>query len=124
MNEQRSEQHIDSELKHYFALAKAQKCPPSMKKNLYSQLPVGKPRLWQPTRLALAGISLVFVTSVLFKFNAYQQDKHHELLQAQADLEVAMHYMNRVSLKSITSVHNKGIKPGLIKPLAKSVAAL
>ena len=124
MNKDKLEQHIDNELNDFFSSARAQKCPSSMKKNLYQQIALSKPPLWQPSRLIVAGLSLALVISVVFKFNKHQYNPDLELLQAQADLEIAMHYVNQVSFKSITSVHTKGLKPGLIKPLAKSVATL
>lgn len=93
-----------------------------MKKNLYDEIGMNQSFAWWPSRLIVASLSVVLVTSVMFKYNQHQQSRHSELLQAQADLHLAMHYMNRISFKSLATVNTKGLKPGLIKPLAKSAA--
>lgn len=124
MNKDKLEKHIDTKMQHYFASARNQKCPASMKKSLYDEIGLNKPFRWQPSRLIVASLSVVLVTSMVFKFNQHQQNRHNELLQAQDDLQMAMLYINRVSFKSLASVNTKGLKPGLIKPLAKSAATL
>jgi len=124
MNNKRLKQK--AELDHYFECSRHQKCPPSMKQNLYKKIGMNSNQSWtsflQPSRIMVAGISLVFVASVIFKINNNSQQ--NELIQAQLDLQVAMHYMKRISFKSLTAINNNGIKPGLIKPLARSVALL
>lgn len=119
MNNKPTEQLIDQ----YFDCARKIKCPPTMKKNLYQQVSSEK-KSWFSARYAMAGLSLVFVTSVIFKISTDNHIQENNLLQAQTDLQIAMHYMNRVSFKSLSSVNNKGIRPGLIVPMAKSVASL
>ena len=126
MNNKQLEQNTQKNLDNYFEYSRRQKCPSSMKQSLYRKTGINSNQdwfsFWQPRRFLVAGISLVFVTSVIFKINnASQQD---ELVQAQLDLQVAMHYMNRVSFKPLTAISNDGLKPGLIKPLARSVAML
>ncbi len=93
-----------------------------MKTALYENIGLNQNYTWQPSKLLVAGLSTVLVVSMMFTYR--QHNRQNELMQAQADLEVAMHYMNRVSLKSISSVNSNGLTPGLIKPLAKSVATL
>lgn len=124
MNKKAIEQQVQSELEQYFECARKQKCPPSMKQNLYKKVLANKQQSWFPTRMAVAGLSLVFISSVVFKISNNHNMQQDELAQARIELQVAMHYMNQVSLKSLTAVNNKGIKPGLIKPLARSVATL
>ncbi|MBL4772992.1 MAG: hypothetical protein JKX98_05155 [Alcanivoracaceae bacterium] len=131
MNKKLIERQVQAELEHYFEYARAQKCPPGMKRKLYHQLEINsqnsKATSWFPARLTLAGLSLVFVSSVVFKVSNYynlESDNMNDLKQAQVELQIAMHYMNQVSFKSLTLVNNKGLKPGLIKPLARSVASL
>ncbi|MCF6288268.1 MAG: hypothetical protein L3J53_03405 [Proteobacteria bacterium] len=94
-----------------------------MKTNLYQQLATKKTP-WFATRYVIAGLSLMLVTSVMFKISSNQPISQDNVMQAQADLQLAMHYMNRVSFKSLSSVNQKGIKPGLIMPMAQSVASL
>lgn len=132
MNEEPAVQPVNQQahakLKQYFDCARKVKCPVSMKENLYKQISSQKPhktyRPWFPARLVVAGLSLVFITSVIFKTSNNHPIHNNTLLQAQADLQLAMHYMNRLSFKSLSAVNNQGIKPGLIVPLAKSVATL
>ena len=95
-----------------------------MKQNLYKQLQIDNAqREWWSPRFAIAGLTLVFVSSVIFNISN-TNTQQLKLDQAQAELQVAMHYMNRVSFKSLSAVNNKGIKPGLIVPLSRSVASL
>lgn len=123
MNMKSTDKQIEAELKKYFDCVREQKCPPSMKQNLYKQLQINKKHNWWSPRFAVAGLSLVFVSSVIFNItNEHKQQQ--KLDQAQADLQIAMHYMNRVSFKSLSAVNNKGLKPGLIMPLSRSVASL
>ena len=123
MNRKPIEQQLQSELEHYFECSRNIKCPNSMKNDLYQKIGINKkPRFWSP-RFAAAGLTLVFISSVVFKVS-YDHQQQNKLHQAQADLAIAMYYVNQVSLKSLTAVNNNGIKPALIKPLARSVASL
>jgi hypothetical protein len=125
MNKDSKQQHIEAELEHYFKSSKQLKCPPSMKKNLYQHISDNKTKFsWLPNKLVMASLSLVFISSVAFKISNNHSIQEESIIQAQAELQVAMHYINRVSFKSLSSVNNNGIKPGLIKPLAKSIALL
>jgi len=69
MNKKLIERQVQAELEHYFEYARAQKCPPGMKRKLYHQLEINsqnsKATSWFPARLTLAGLSLVFVSSVV-----------------------------------------------------------
>ncbi len=121
MKKKLTEQQIQAELKNYFNTARKQKCPENMQKNLYNQLQINT-KSWFSPRFAVAGLSFLFVASVIF--NTTNNHSQQQFDQAQADLQVAMHYMNRVSLKSLSAVNNKGLKPGLIMPLSRSMAAL
>ena len=124
MNEAK-EQKIQNELSNYFSCARKQKCPPSMKYKLYDEigLNTAKSNWWSP-KLAVAGLSLVFISSVVFKITNNHRIEQDNLTVAQAELEIAMHYINQVSLKSLSSINNNGIRPGIIKPLARTYAAL
>ena len=125
MNKNSKEQLIQAELERYFECSKKVKCPTSMKKNLYQHISNNSQKFsWIPNKVALAGISLVFITSVAFKISNSHLTQQKSIDQAQAELMVAMHYINQISFKSISSVNNNGIKPGLIRPLARSVAQL
>jgi len=115
------EKQIERELQCYFNNAKTQKCPPEMKENLYNKLNL-KNSSFSP-KLIAAGVSMVFIASITFKISTNKLENkgnQHEIDKAHAELQVAIHYINRVSLKSLTAVNNKGIKPAIIKPLAKT----
>ena len=110
---------IEQEINNYFNRAKTLQCPKSMKQNLYAEIGLNK-KTWLMPKLVMAGLSLVFVTSVLFKISTNTGNNVQTLDEAQVDLKIAMHYINRVSFKTLSAVNNDGIKPAIIKPLAKS----
>ncbi|MFK8010692.1 MAG: hypothetical protein AB8B80_01540 [Marinicellaceae bacterium] len=113
----------EQELSNYFNCARNQKCPDSMQQNLYHKLEINNYFSWRLPRLAIAGLTMAFVATLTL--NLSNQNNHQEKLnQAQQDLQVAMHYINRVSFKSLSAVNNKGLKPGLIVPLSRSAASL
>lgn len=119
------EQKIQTNLDDYFSCARKQNCPPSMKNKLYEEIGLNTHKTsWWPSKLAVAGLSLVFVSSVVFKVTNNHRVEQDNLAVAQAELEIAMHYINQVSFKSLSSINNKGIKPGIIKPLARTYASL
>lgn len=125
-----NEKNLEAQLKHYFDEARDVQCPDSMKKNLYAQTINSNKKSWYSNRLVLAGVSMAFVATVLVKTNhnlstiEETNKQNAQLAQAQKELNVAMHYMNRVSFKSLASVKNKGIQPAIIKPMAKSLASI
>jgi len=128
MNKELLEKQVEAELEHYFDCARSQKCPVSMKKSLYEKIASENEKTGFSTKFALMALSLVFVASVGFKITSQSISTYPKqelnLKQAQADLQIAMHYMNQVSLKSLSEVNNRGIKPALIRPLAISMASL
>lgn len=120
-----SKNNIQEELDNYFACARNQKCPPTMKAHLYSRIGLdSNTSSWFPQRLAIAGLSLVFVSSVIFKISNNHRIQKDNLAEAQAELQIAMHYINQVSMKSLSAINTNGIKPAIIKPLARTYASL
>ncbi len=117
--------HIQKELDYYFDCARNQKCPPSMKNNLYNEIGLNsKNQSWFPQRIVMAGLSLVFISSVIFKISNDRQIQQDNLAQAEVELQIAMHYINQVSMKSLSAINTNGIKPAIIKPLARTYASL
>ncbi|MCB1584635.1 MAG: hypothetical protein KDI92_16380, partial [Xanthomonadales bacterium] len=54
---------------------------------------------------------------------------HHErqqlqLEQAEKDMQIAMHYMQKISEKALEDTNTLGIKPGIIVPVSKSMAQI
>jgi hypothetical protein len=64
-----TEKQIKSELKQYFDCARDQKCPSTMQQNLYQQLNINSSKSWWSPRFAVAGLSLLFVSSVIFNIS-------------------------------------------------------
>jgi hypothetical protein len=131
MKDKLIEHQVQAELEDYFECARRQKCPPSMKASLYKQLKSDQSASWFAqlfhNKYSLVALSLVLAASVVFRvanIQSRQSEQAPDLLQAQTDLRIAMHYVNQISLKSLTEVNNKGLKPGLIRPLALSMASL
>ena len=125
-NKNQKEQQVKIEIDDYFACARQQKCPKSMKQNLYAQITKQSQRSWLSrisTPLVTAGLTLAFVSVLLFN-TPNKSLEEIDLTQAKVDLQIAMHYINQVSLKSLSSVNSNGIRPGLIQPLARTYAAL
>jgi len=118
-----TKENAAKKINNYFKNSKNITCPKSMKQNLYAKVFRNK-NTWFSYKLAFAGVSLVFVTTVLFNVSYQHKVKTEQLKNAQIELQIAMHYINQVSLKSLSAVNNKGIKPALIKPLARSYASL
>lgn len=116
------EQKVQDELDDYFNCARKKKCPTSMKRKLYAQIATEKTSAWFNPRLIMAGLSMVFVSAIVINLSNKQQQQE-QLMQAQAELQVAMHYINQVSMKSLSAVNTNGIRPGIIKPLAKTYAS-
>jgi hypothetical protein len=130
MRQNKNQESINFELDRYFKEARDTKCPKSMKKNLYAQTINKKANNWLNQRMVLAGVSMALVATFIIKLNHYQANieevnlRNAQLLQAQNELNVAMHYMNRVSFKSLASVKSKGLQPAVIMPMAKSLASI
>ena len=130
MKQKTNKENINTDLDRFFTDARAIKCPDTMKKNLYAQTINTKTTNWFSHRFVMAGVSMALVATVVIKINNYQTTientnlQNEQLLQAQNELNVAMHYINRVSFKSLASVNNKGIQPAVIRPMAKSLASI
>ncbi len=119
------QQQIKKELSDYFSRARNQKCPASMQNNLYEKIGLSpKPFSGFSPKLAIAGLSLVFVSSFVFKVAHDRHIQHNEIETAQAELHIAMHYINQVSMKSLSAINTNGIRPAIIKPMARTYASL
>lgn len=101
----------------YFENARQVQCPKTMKQKLYTET-VSKRSF--SGRLAFSGVAAAAFVA-FFSHSMYQQNR---INQAQQDLNVAMHYIQKMTFKSLSSVKTNGIQPAVIKPLAKSVASI
>lgn len=122
----KEDKYIDNEIEKYFQSAGNMKCPGSMKKNLYNELNISPGRFFTFPKLA-TGLTLVFAASIIMKISvdSYQQRQiQQQIDQAETEMQIAMHYFNRVSMKSLSAVNNNGIRPAIIKPLSKTGALL
>lgn len=113
------EQQINAELTGYFEQARRYQCPSSMKKNLYQKVGISQGNLWLKPAMAFSFMAVV-LSGVLWHNHNQQQ----QLLQAERDMQVAMHYMQKVSNKTLSGVNTHGIKPAIIVPISKSMAKI
>ncbi len=123
MRKQNIEQQVSAELTDYFENARKVKCPPSMKQNLYAELGIDQRSIWQNNwfKPALAfSFVAVFAMGLLWQNN----DQIDQLEQAERDMQIAMHYMQKVSEKTLQDVNTHGIKPAIIVPVSKSMSQM
>lgn len=118
MREQSIEQQVSEELTGYFEQARQVKCPPSMKQGLYAKVGLNRSAQWLKPAMAF---SFVAMCSLGLVWNNHKQD---QLAQAERDMQIAMHYMQKVSEKTLEDTSTLGIKPGIIVPVSKSMAQI
>jgi len=126
MRKQKTKNQVNKELAQYFEQAKQVKCPPSMKQNLYQQIDMNKTSKWKNTpwlRPALA-FSMVAVFSLGLVWQNHNQSKLEQLAAAERDMQIAMHYMQKISTKTLEGANTHGIKPAIIVPVSKSMAQI
>jgi len=119
MREQSVEQQVSEELTNYFEQARQVKCPPSMKQNLYQHLGLNRTYKWFQPALAF---SMVAVCSLGLVW--HHQKQQDQLEQAERDMQIAMHYMQKISEKTLEDTNTLGIKPAIIVPVSKSMAQI
>ena len=124
MRKQNIEQQITAELTDYFEQARQVKCPPSMKQKLYAQVGHGQKSFWQSSWFQPAmAFSLVAVFSLGLIWQNDQQFEQ-QLAAAERDMQIAMHYMQKVSEKTLQDANTHGIKPAIIVPVSKSMSQM
>ncbi len=119
MRKQRIEQQVSAELTNYFEQARKVKCPPSMKQKLYQQIDTKPNHAWFKPAMAF---SLVAVMSLGLVWQNHQQNQ--QLAAAERDMQIAMHYMQKISAKTLQDTNTHGIKPAIIVPVSKSMAQI
>ncbi len=126
MRKQREESQVNHELAQYFEQARKVKCPPSMKQNLYQQIglnPFGRLSGSPWFKPALA-FSFVAVFSLGLVWQNQNQIQKNQLAVAERDMQLAMHYMQKISAKTLEGANTHGIKPAIIIPVSKSMAQI
>lgn len=123
MRKESIDQQINADLADYFEKAKGHKCPPSMKQGLYQRIGLEKERnhfmhSWFKPAMAFSFVALT-VSGLMWQHNQDQK-----LIQAEQEMQIAMHYMQKISNKTLGDVSTHGIKPGIIVPLTKSMAKI
>ena len=121
MRKQSIEKQVSEELTNYFEQARQVKCPPRMKKNLYAQLGLNQSRQWLQPVMAF---SFVAVSALGLVWHNQSQINQAELAKAERDMQIAMHYMQKVSEKTLEDTNTHGIKPAIIVPVSKSMAQI
>ncbi len=119
MRKQSIEQQVSAELTSYFEQARNVKCPPSMKQGLYEKVGLSKTANWWQPAMAF---SMVAVMALGMVWHNHKQEQ--QLMAAERDLQIALHYMQKVSSKALEDTHTLGIKPGIIVPVSKSMAQI
>jgi len=113
------EQQINLELTDYFDKARAIKCPPSMKTGLYQFIGLSGHKInWRP----VMAFCLLFVVIGGISWQQFSTNKMN--LQAEKDMQIAMHYIEKIGFKAFSEVNSHGIRPAIIFPLAKSMAKI
>lgn len=119
MRKQSVEKQVSEELTTYFEQARLVKCPPTMKQNLYAQVGLDKSLQWFKPALAFSFVAMCSVGLVW-----QNQHQQNQLEQAERDMQIAMHYMQKVSEKTLEDTNTLGIKPGIIVPVSKSMSQM
>lgn len=119
MRKQSVEKQVSEELTSYFEQTRQLKCPPSMKQSLYANIGLDGVSQWLKPVIAFSFVALCSVG--LIWHNQHQQN---QLEQAERDMQIAMHYMQKVSEKTLEDTNTLGIKPGIIVPVSKSVSQM
>ena len=126
MRRQNKKNQLDKELSQYFEQARHEKCPPGMKKSLYQKIGINSGVDWYHAnwfKPALA-FSFVAVFSLGLVWQNHHQVQQDKLASAQRDMEIAMHYMQKISNKTLEDVNTHGIKPAIIVPVSKSISQM
>lgn len=121
MRKKTTRNQVNEELTHYFKQARQQKCPPSMKQNLYQKIGINRKSQWLMPALAC---SFVAVFSLGLVWQNHHQLQQEQLAAAERDMEIAMHYMQKISAKTLEDANTHGIKPAIIVPVSKSMAQI
>lgn len=126
MRKRNTEIQVNEELNQYFEQARRLKCPPSMKQKLYQRIGINKAADWQSLNWfkPIVAFSFVAVLSIGLVWQNHHQTQIDKLATAERDMEIAMHYMEKISAKTLKDVNTHGIKPAIIVPVSKSMAQI
>jgi protoheme ferro-lyase len=127
MRKQKQQNQVTEEqVAEYFAQARKLKCPPSMKQNLYQKIGLKQSSGWQQSQWfkPVLAFSFVAVFSLGLVWQNHNQIQQQQLAEAERDMQIAMHYMQKISAKTMEDVNTHGIKPAIIVPVSKSMAQI
>ncbi|MCX7552414.1 hypothetical protein OS175_00865 [Marinicella sp. S1101] len=126
MRKQNIEQQVSAELTDYFEQARKVKCPPSMQRKLFVRLGITPRKNWWQSSWfqPVLAFSFVAVFSLGLVWHQNQQFQQQQLADAERDMQIAMHYMQKVSTKTLEDVNTHGIKPAIIVPVSKSMSQM
>ncbi len=123
MRKESVKHQINADLTGYFEQARREKCPPSMKEGLYQRIGMSKESNGFAQNWLKPAMAFSFVALAASGF-LWQHNQDQKLLQAEYEMQVAMHYMQRISNKTLSDVNTHGIKPAIIVPITKSMAKI
>lgn len=114
-----TDRQLNRQMAAYFAQAAKNRCPEGMQTKLYQQLGIAKQKPLQQWLKPIAALSIaVCICSTIL----WQQHQSQQRQQAQQDMQIAMHYMQKISSKTLLKANSQGIKPAIIVPIYKSMA--
>ena len=118
------EKNIESDLSDYFAQARKMRCPPSMKKNLYQQVGTNTRRNWVPATAfaVVCAVAIGMMMPMSRTSDVLPSDFNYT--DASKDMQIAMHYMEKIGFKTLSEANTHGILPGIIKPVSKTVSQI
>ncbi|WP_395377790.1 hypothetical protein [Marinicella sp. W31] len=118
------EKNIESDLSDYFAHAKNMRCPPSMKKNLYQRVGMNNRRNWVPATAFAVVCALAIGLMMPMSRTSDVLPSDFNYSDASKDMQIAMHYMEKIGFKTLSGANSHGIMPGIIKPVSKTVSRI
>ena len=118
------DKRIESDLSEYFEQAKQLRCPPSMKKGLYQRVGVDSRRMWMPA--AAFAVVFAFTVGLMMPMSRTSDvlPADFNYSDANKDMQIAMHYMEKIGFKTLSDANTHGILPGIIKPVSKTVSQI
>lgn len=116
-----TDQQLNRQIAAHFSQAASRRCPDRMQAKLYQKLGIAnnKSRFRTPFLTPIMTLSIVFAIGSTI---LWQQHQLQQRQQAEQEMKIAMHYMNKVSGKTLLKANKHGIKPAVIVPIYKTMA--
>lgn len=114
-----TDRQLNRQMATYFAQAAKNRCPEGMQTKLYQQLGIARQKPLQQWLKPIAALSIaVCICSTIL----WQQHQSQQRQQAQQDMQIAMHYMRKISEKPLLKTNSKAIKPAVLMPIHRHIS--